>query len=105
VNLDFDACVREFQRVEEGEAEIDAMFAGERVLDVIYENLAADQAAEMRRVFDFLGVENRGVRASTRRQSAGLLRDRIENFDELERRFRGTHWHSWFQIAAQTQDS
>jgi LPS sulfotransferase NodH len=104
VNLDFDACLREFRRVEEGAAEIDAMFPSERVINVVYENLAVDQAAEMQRVFDFLGVENRGVRASTRRQSGGMLKDQIGNFHELERRFRGSHWHKWFQRAAQGED-
>lgn len=96
ITLDFDKCVEEFRRVRRGERELGEMFGPARVLDLAYEDLAASQATEMSRVFEFLGVENQGVRPATRRQSSGALKDKIENFDELEARFRGSPWHQFF---------
>lgn len=86
-----------FRRIRRWERECPAEFGACPVLDVCFEELAADQDGQMRRVFDFLGLEGGwAVKTSFRRQNPEPVRALVANFDELAAAFAGTEWAAYF---------
>lgn len=67
-------------------------FARSQVLEVAYEDLVADQPAQMKRVFEFLGVPPRAVTADTRKIGGPTLRDDVANWHDVCQALRGTRW-------------
>jgi LPS sulfotransferase NodH len=96
VTLDYAACVEDFQRTQAWEQEFDAFFADHPLLEVIYEDLARNRDAEMRRVQAFLGVPYRPLEPETHRQSKESLSQAIANYAELKAQFAGTEWEAFF---------
>jgi LPS sulfotransferase NodH len=85
-----------FEQGEAYEAECEARFAGWPMLDVYYEDLAADLNGEVRRVTRLLGVPDANVHAQTRQQNPEPLSQLIANYEELADAFRGTRWSEFF---------
>lgn len=97
VTLDYEECLADFARTRAWEEEADAQFADHPLLQLAYEDLARDYEGEMRRVFDFLGVDYEAVRPSIHKQSRQTLAEAITNYDELKRQFAGTPWVEFFE--------
>lgn len=100
LRLDPDACARHFAETERMEREADALFAGHPLLQVAYEDLDADQAGEMARVFDFLGLPRERVATPLARQRGDRLETAVENHEELRRAFAGGPWSAFFEPEA-----
>jgi LPS sulfotransferase NodH len=94
--LDVEDCRRHFAWVRSLEKEADSLFSGHRLLQVEYERLADDQAGELARVQEFLGLEQRDLAARTVRQRKVPLSQAIANYDELKEAFADTEWSPFF---------
>lgn len=96
VTLDYEETRARFEQAQAWEREYDALFAGHPLLDLVYEDVAADYAAEMRRVQDFLGLPARDVPPATKKRPPQPLSEQIANYDELKERFAATPWAEFF---------
>ncbi len=96
IELTPEQCEDEFRRTEERERQFDSCFRHRPLLEVYYEQLAADTEPECRRILDFLGVSQRRLQAGTVRQNVRPLSETIKNFDELRDRFAGTPYEEFF---------
>ena len=94
--LDVEGCKMHFAWVRSAEKETDAWFSGHRMLQVEYERLAQDQAAELARVQEFLGLAPRSLAARTTRQRSVPLSQAIANYEELKAAFADTEWSAFF---------
>ena len=95
--LDYDECLSDFIRTRQWEREFDAFFQSHPMLEIFYEDLAANRAREMRRVEQFLNVDFEEVQPSTRKQSKAKLSETILNYDTLKSRFAGSEWEVFFE--------
>ncbi len=95
--LDYDECLRDFVRTRTWEKEFDVFFRSHPMLEIFYEDLAANRAGEMRRVEQFLNVDFEEVQPSTRKQSKAKLSATIINYDALKAQFAGSEWESFFE--------
>lgn len=95
--LEYDECLNDFVRTRQWEQKFDAFFQSHPMLEIFYEDLAANRAQEMRRVEQFLGVDFEAVQPSTRKQSKAKLSETILNYDALKSRFAGLEWESFFE--------
>lgn len=72
-------------------------FRRHRRTEIIYEDLARDQERELATALRFLGLPPQPLTSGTRKQNLQPTRELIENYAELEARFRHTRWHEFFQ--------
>lgn len=96
ITLSYEECLQDFEQTRRWEEENDAFFAGHDRLEVIYEDLAADYAAEMKRVQHFLGVTHETPAPETYKQSRAPLSEAIANYQALQAQFSGTPWEAFF---------
>lgn len=73
-----------------------ATFADRPVLEVVYEDLAADAVGVMRRVLDFLGVPPSNLHALATKTGESDVRRMIANWETLQAAFLGTRWGHLF---------
>lgn len=66
--------------------------SGRPLLEVRYEDLAADRATELERIFAFLGVDPAPVEARLRRQRTRPLSEVVEDWDEVSRVAEPLRW-------------
>jgi hypothetical protein len=96
ITLSIESCRREFEYARVAKERADALFAGQPMLQVGYEELVRNRAVEMARVQRFLGVDVDEPATSIVRQSRGSLAEAIANYAELEHAFRDTEWAVFF---------
>lgn len=94
--LDYDECLEDFTQTRAWEREYDHFFAGHPHLEVVYEDLAADYSNLMERIQEFLNVSVQPVQPRTYKQSRHRSSDDITNYAEMQERFRGTEWETFF---------
>ena len=97
VMLDETECLEAFIQTRAWEDEARETFRNQRILEVQYEELVSRQSEVMAEVQTFLGLEVQELRAQSYPQSRWPLHQVIVNYAELERRFRGTPWESFFE--------
>ena len=97
IELDYGLCLEAFELTRERERAADAYFAESAVLQLTYEDLAADRDSHMRRVFEFLGLPYEQVEPAIHRQRSLPLSAAIANFDDLRERFAGSEWAVFFE--------
>jgi hypothetical protein len=68
----------------------DSLFSGHPSHEIWYEDIVGDQRAAFGAVQSFLGVERKRLVVTMARQNPGPLPELIENYDEVERHYRGT---------------
>jgi len=68
-------------------------------LEVLYEDLLADQDRVTHEVLEFLDVPPAPLRSRVVKNTSDDLRDSIRNFEELQRHFRGTEFESQLREA------
>lgn len=95
IELDPDACERSFKEAVERQDHYDELFAGHKMLQVSYEDLAADHDGQMDRVWKFLELSHIESEPHLKKQSSLTLRESIENYDELKTRFKDTPWEEF----------
>ncbi|MCA9968635.1 MAG: sulfotransferase [Anaerolineales bacterium] len=97
IAIPYEECLADFTKTRAYEAEFDGRFATHDRYDVMYEDLARNEAAEMRRILAFLGVPEKAVAPSTVKQSKSLpLSQAIANYAALKAQFAGTEWAAFF---------
>jgi LPS sulfotransferase NodH len=96
VTLDYEECLKDFVQTKAWEEESERYFPHHSMLQVHYEGLASDYAAEARTIQDFLEVQPETVKPTTFQQTRQPLRSMIANYDDLKRQFRGTVWQEFF---------
>lgn len=96
VRLDPDEAAAFFEQMRVGEAQYDALLAGHELIEVVYEELTRNYAAQMRRIQEFLGVAAEDVDPGTRKRPSHSLSSQIENYYELKERFQSTTWSAFF---------
>jgi len=97
VKLDIEDCRNKFEETKNYEQTFDALFKEHDVLEVIYEEMVADQKGQLERLHEWLGVAVIHPEVVTKKQSSGKLKDRIENYGELKSAFRGSEWEHLFE--------
>jgi len=96
VELDFADCEQVFVRTRAWEQEYDRFFSDHPLLEVIYEELAADHHREMERIQEFLSLELLEALPQTHKQSSDPLREAIVNYAGLKLGFKDTPWAEFF---------
>lgn len=95
--LDYQACLKNFVQTRAWEESAREFFRGQAMLEILYEDLAADPSRIMAEVQRFLGLDVRDLQPETCPQAGQPLRAAIANFAELEASFRGTPWAVFFE--------
>lgn len=96
LTLDPDEALVFFEQMRTGEEEYDALLAGRPLIEVIYEEMTKNYAAEMQRIQAFLGVEPEDIDPGTAKRPGRSLTSQIENYAELKDRFQGSPWEPFF---------
>jgi len=96
ISLDYNECLADFEQTRTWEQEADSFFSQQAILELFYEDLAADTEHEMGRIQEFLGVNDESVKPQTNKQRKRPLAEAIANFQELKSQFAGSPWESFF---------
>jgi LPS sulfotransferase NodH len=97
LTLDYDRLLQDFVQTRSWEEEYDRFFEDHPKIEVFYESLTKDNATELWRIQEFLGVECRDLTPETFRQSRRALAKSISNYYELKGRFKGSPWEGFFE--------
>jgi LPS sulfotransferase NodH len=97
VAIDYDECARRFVLEQAVAQQYDDFFRNHPKLELVYEDLASDYRNHVKPILDFLELDYQALRPSTYKQSNQPLPEAIENYAELEQRFRGTPWAGFFE--------
>jgi LPS sulfotransferase NodH len=95
--LDYEACLEKFETVRHKEEEFDRFFANHPKLEVFYEELSKNYAAEAKRLQQFLGVDYEPLAPATYKQRGQTLSQAIANYDDLKAKFAHTPWAEFFK--------
>ena len=90
IELGYDECMGEFDSARNYERDGLQRLAGQAVLDLTYERLAAAPEIEANRALEFLGVAPQILQARIKRQLRDPLTKVVSNYSELAARFAGT---------------
>lgn len=96
VTLDYEETRARFEQARAWEREYNALFAGHPLMDLVYEDVAANYAGEMQRVQSFLSLPPRDVPPATKKRPPQPLSEQIANYDDLKARFADTPWGEFF---------
>ncbi len=97
IPLKYDECLEDFTQTRNWETEFEKRFVKHEMLEIFYEDLAADYEPEIHRLQRFLEVDPRPVKPQTYKQAQLPLSQAIENFAELRDRFQGSPWEGFFE--------
>lgn len=99
VRLDYSECLTDFEQTQKWQQDYAQFFQDHDLLEVVYEDLAADYRPVMKQVLDFLGVEANLelIKPETHKQSQTPLTKAIENYQELKQMFSDSRWASFFE--------
>jgi hypothetical protein len=73
------------------------LFRRHQRTEIFYEDLERDEERQLEDLLRFLGLPPQPLTSSTRKQNQQPTQELIENYAELEARFRRTRWHEFFQ--------
>jgi hypothetical protein len=89
-------CETFFLQMEAWETKYDQLFAGDRLLNLFYEELVADIPGNAREIQNFLQVPYYHLAPTTKKQTSKPLPDTIANYAELKAHFQASPWGSYF---------
>jgi len=87
LELDPADCIKKMSIMFKERQEINTLFPANPRLEVVYEDLVADQPAEIRRILEFLGLEFRELQSPLVKQRRKKKTDLISNYAELKQAF------------------
>lgn len=99
IELSYEECLWYFQAIEMYVKVNGLRFKQHRRIDVWYEDLVRDNAGEMQRILDFLGLPCVDLRTVFRKQSTRALGDGIKNYQALKQQFSETRYAAFFETA------
>ncbi len=67
------------------------------MMDIFYEDLAADKNFETNRVLKFLGLKDANLESNHVKQNNQSLSDLISNYSDLKNKFKNTEWEIFFE--------
>lgn len=97
VEMTVDELETGFEQTRNWEQDAVHRFHAHPFLQISYEELAGDPRAAVRRVFEFLGLEDCEPSTRLRQQNPENLRRLIRNYDELKGAFAGSRWQGYFE--------
>ncbi len=97
IHLSPEECIEEWQRTTAWEEYYDEFFSAHPVLELFYEDLAADPQGHGSRILGFLDIRPRPLSTRTKKQRQRGLNDIVENYEQLSDHFEGTEWSKFFQ--------
>ena len=89
-------CLAEFQKRKHYNEVIINCIKHHEVMEVTYEELAAEPYYYLKEVQEFLGVDVCDLEISTVKKETRRLSEIIDNYDELRQHFSGTEWEDFF---------
>jgi hypothetical protein len=92
VTIDVEALERAIKLLEVAQHNIMQILDGSVCLPLLYEQLVAQPEHSNRAICGFLGVDDRPLTHTSRKQARGSLAERVTNFEELREHFEGTRW-------------
>jgi LPS sulfotransferase NodH len=95
-SIELKDCRRRFQELETWRDSARSQFAHHPFLEVRYEDLTADFAGTLDRVWAFLETPPHPAKQRLIKQAHLPLRQQIENFEELRSSFAGSRWERFF---------
>lgn len=95
VKLDYEKCLRWFERSKKWEEQYDTFFKDSMVL--YYDNLVNDYDQQFIAIQEYLNVRISDVSSAMKKQAQLPLYRAIENYEQLKRDFSGTEWESFFE--------
>src|SRR5690606_1135584 len=97
VEIEFEECLKAFEKAEYNEQKTSARFSKHPFIEVTYEELAKDSDLVIHKVTDILNVNYQKVKANNKKQNAEPLDLLITNFTELKESFKGSKWEYFFE--------
>lgn len=94
--LTVEECESFFLQMEAWEIKYDQLFAGDRLLNLFYEDLVADISGKSREIQNFLQVPYYPLAPTTKKQTSKPLTDTIANYTELQAHFQASPWSNYF---------
>jgi hypothetical protein len=96
IELSAKECIKHFEFSRRMERQLGDLFQHHPIIEMFYEDLAADTDYETTRVLDFLGAERRKLNTKLLRQRTKPLSETITNLAELRDQFVGKDWEHFF---------
>jgi LPS sulfotransferase NodH len=96
ISLEYEACIRYFEKVKQFEIQYDDFFKDHDKIQILFEDLEDNYLGQLKRVTDFLGVPYREAKPVTFQQSDKSLKESIVNYDQLKRLFNTSPWEEYF---------
>lgn len=96
LQLDYEECLRDFTQTRAWERQFEAFFKQHPLMDIYYEDLAADYSNQMAHIQRFLELSDERIEPQTYKQANDSLEEAITNFSDLKARFAGTEWEEFF---------
>ena len=97
ISLDYQECLAYFTRMEAYESGNRERFRSHDYMEVRYEDLESHKDRELKRIFEFLGVDFREVRSKLKKQNTTSLAESIMNYDALRKQFKSSPWEHFFE--------
>ena len=97
IELSYDECLSDFERTQQWEADADQFFAGQPLVELFYEDLAADPDSHVAQLQAFLGLTPEKLAPQTHKQLKQPLSVAVANYNPLKARFAGSRWESFFE--------
>ncbi|MCU0489862.1 MAG: sulfotransferase domain-containing protein [Anaerolineales bacterium] len=94
--LTAEECESFFLQMEAWETKYDQLFAGDRLLNLYYEELVADIPGKSREIQNFLQIPYYPLAPTTKKQTSKPLPETIANYAELKAHFQASPWGSYF---------
>ena len=92
VTIDVEALERAIKLLEVAQHNIMQILDGSVCLPLLYEDLVAQPDRSNRTICEFLGVDDRPLTHTSKKQARGSLAERVTNFEELREHCEGTRW-------------
>ncbi|MEL6589293.1 MAG: sulfotransferase [Bacteroidota bacterium] len=90
VEIDMKELYQDFEITNSSIAEAKQRFKDHKSMDLSYEELVADKEQALKRVLDFLGLDEMKLESQLKRQNPEKIRDLVTNYDELVQALTGT---------------
>lgn len=96
IQISYEECLQDFVQTRTWEQDAEAYFSQHPLMNIYYEDLAADYQVKMKEIQGFLGVKPEPVAPQTFKQASLPLSKSITNYWELKEKFSGTPWETFF---------
>jgi len=97
ININYVECRKYFRREEKNIRNAALFFKNNKMIDVYYEDLAADKNPETDKIQEFLGLEPETLSCDFVKQNMQSLSELISNYSDLKEKFENTEWEIFFE--------